>query len=295
MTTFNDWRRQPFTGATYQVSKQEIHTIQFYDDWNAYGIQLSEGIYLENPSSVSIVENVTGGTTFSEVSRTTAPIAGQFRVDYEADTYTGTSRIEFNASDNGIEVVVNYKGLGLLASTDNYQNFLANKTVPDDFGVQTDFTVGNDLSVGNNANIDGDLSLQGNATIQGSQNLVGNLNIQGEIQDPSTADTVPINSNVDMNSKKITNLGTPTAGTDAVNIDYVNTRLQGTSVGAIGTYALLSNNSASTFNPGDTTSGTLVYASANAGISGTLAAGTWRCMGFSPSGLSSVTLWLRIS
>lgn len=167
MTTYKDWRRQPFTSATYQVVLAEVHTVIFYDDWNAYGIQLAEGIYLENPSSVEIVENVTGGATFTEISRTTPPIAGQFRVDYEADTFTGTSRIEFNAADVGTEVLVTYKGLGLIASTENYQNYLANKTVPGDFGVQDDLTVGNNLSVGNNLDVTNDASVGGDLSIQG--------------------------------------------------------------------------------------------------------------------------------
>lgn len=305
MTTYKDWRRQPFTGATYQVVLAEVHTVIFYDDWNAYGIQLAEGIYLENPSSVEIVENVTGGATFTEISRTTPPIAGQYRVDYEADTFTGTSRIEFNAADVGTEVLVTYKGLGLIASTDNYQNYLANKTVPGDFGVQ------DDLSVGGNADIDGNLSVGGTALITGNQTnqgdiaLAGNLNIQGTIQDPSTADTIDVGSKIDMNSNKIEDLGTPTNNADATTKLYVDnliatsiaSALQNATVGAVGTYAFLQANAGTAYAPGDTASGAVLqYASAD-GAYGTAPTGTWRCMGQTSNagGSASATLWLRIS
>lgn len=109
--TRRNWRYNQFTGIYYpkQIT-DEVHTIEYHEAWNAYGIQL-----LEAPSrefSVDIVENVTGGITFAEVGRSVSPSAGEFRVDYDATTFFATGRIEFNAADDGKSVLVDYRGLG---------------------------------------------------------------------------------------------------------------------------------------------------------------------------------------
>jgi hypothetical protein len=135
------WRRNPFTGTVFPATLQEIHTVQYYDDWNANGIQLMEGVYLDNPSSIVITENVTGGATFTEVPRATTPGTGQYRVDYDAENFSGTSRIEFNASAVGTEVVVDYRGTGLLATTDNYAEYLAFTTIPGPVTVEGNWAI----------------------------------------------------------------------------------------------------------------------------------------------------------
>lgn len=115
MDIFNNWRFNPFTGVMHSASiVDEIHIIEYHPEWNAYGIQLKEAPLLENPSSVIIQENIVGGITFTEIPKTQPPDSGQYRVDYDAPTYFGTGRIEFNAADDGKEIKISYKGTGTI-------------------------------------------------------------------------------------------------------------------------------------------------------------------------------------
>jgi len=69
------------------------------------------------------------------------------------------------------------------------------------------------------------------------------------------------------------------------------------SVGAVGTYALLRNTNNTTLNAGDTVSGGLEYANSGGSSSGS-ASGTWRCMGYTEGGAGNAritTVFLRIS
>lgn len=69
------------------------------------------------------------------------------------------------------------------------------------------------------------------------------------------------------------------------------------SVGAVGTYALLRNANNTTLNAGDTVTGGLEYANSGGSSSGS-ASGTWRCMGYTEGGAGNAritTLFLRIS
>jgi hypothetical protein len=120
MTVFYNWRFQPFTEISYPVELEEEHTIEWHEEWNSYGIELHESPYLESPSNIDIIEDVTGGITFTEVPRATNPNSGQYRVDYDAETYFGTGRIEFNAADNGKEILVDYKGMGTVVKNRYY-------------------------------------------------------------------------------------------------------------------------------------------------------------------------------
>lgn len=202
----NQWRRNPFTGDTYPVSLSEVHTVRFFDDWNAYGIQLDESIYLENPSSVSIVENVTGGTVFTEIPRTSNPSAGQFRVDYEAQTFTGTSRIQFNPSDTGTEVLVEYKGLGILNKVDNYVGFLVGEDIScNSLTTDADLTVGGDVV--------GDTSFTDNIILGDGSTGSGNLTMTGLITGNETNAL-----EIDPNAGTITNLTDGIAPSDAATV-----------------------------------------------------------------------------
>lgn len=134
-STERQWRRNFRTGTVFPEARVELHTIKYWDDWNAYGIQLEEGIRLASPSSVAIVETSPGSTTFTEVPRNTSPGPTQFVVDYDAETYTGTSRIEFHPSTVGKVVQVSYEGLGLITTTTNFVSFLSGKTIPGNFAV----------------------------------------------------------------------------------------------------------------------------------------------------------------
>lgn len=220
----NQWRRNPFTGDTYPVSLSEVHTVVFFTDWNAYGIQLDESIYLENPSSVSIVENVTGGTTFTEIPRTSNPSAGQFRVDYEAQTYTGTSRIQFNAADTGTEVLVNYKGLGILNKVDNYVGFL----VGEDISCNS-LTTDADLQVG--GNVVGDTTFADNIIVGDGSTGSGDVTITGVFTGNTTSAL-----EIDPNANTIKNLSNGIASSDAVTVGQLDevTTIQ---IGATGTHA----------------------------------------------------------
>ena len=80
--------------------------------------------------------------------------------------------------------------------------------------------------------------------------------------------------------------------------DWVNGRTAASSVGAVGTYAMLVLVSGSIRNPGQTVSGSsLRYSNAN-GQTGSTPSGTWRCMGLTTAvgtTATATTLWLRIS
>jgi len=212
------WRRNPFTGAVFPFALNELHTVSYFDDWNGYGIQLQEGVFLENPSTVIIVQNVTGGIVFTEVPRTTTPGPTNFRVDYDAENYTGTSRIEFHPSALGLVVSVDYRGTGLLAATDNYLNYLAGGTVPGSFSVEDDFSIGGQL-------------LSGGGTLP-----------------------IEIGNNLDLNSNRILNLISPVLGSEPVTKSYADPKfgagglgnVSGTVAGVVGSTAVRTINLPST-------------------------------------------------
>lgn len=100
-----------------------------------------------------------------------------------------------------------------------------------------------------------------------------------------------------------------TGAATAEGIAWTGRRTGGLAVGAVGTYAWMSDQTVSGSgirNPGDTVAGSsLRYAGAGTGnLSGTSGTGTWRCMGASSfntgallalNDLARRTLWLRIS
>lgn len=78
----------------------------------------------------------------------------------------------------------------------------------------------------------------------------------------------------------------------AVTYDKLSSALE--AVGAIGTYAMLQNNTGTPYLAGATTAGSNLAYSDVSGTMGASPAGTWRCMG-NATGTASTTLWLRIS
>lgn len=93
---------------------------------------------------------------------------------------------------------------------------------------------------------------------------------------------------------------------EKVTTTTVNTAIASSTVGAVGTYAFLTNFGSTASSPGNTTAASnLRYFGIrdtqvnNAGniIGGTVSAGTWRCMGIagSASAAAGGTLWLRIA
>ena len=170
---FDNWRFNPFTGVTSSVLvENEEQTIEYHSDWNGNGIQLDEAPVFETPSSVVIIENVTGGATFTEVPRTQAPSSGEYRVDYDADGYYGTGRVEFNAADVGKDVLVTYYGNGYVVKN-QYQSE-QNLTVPMNFNVTGDSVLAGDLDV------TGDSVLAGKLNVTGDSLLAGKLNVDGD-------------------------------------------------------------------------------------------------------------------
>jgi len=208
---FENWRFNPFTGTMNEVSiTDEQHTVEYHADWNAYGIQLDEAPQLDNPSTVSIVESGTGGATFAEVPRTQAPSSGQYRVDYDAATYFGTGRIEFNSADNGKTVLVSYKGGGWIVKN-QYRAFqtylLANLHVTED------------------ADIDGDLNVDGTLTVDGASTLTGAVSAPGGITGDLTGNVtgnVTGNLTGDVTGDVTGNADTATQADNATTADGIN-------------------------------------------------------------------------
>jgi hypothetical protein len=168
---FENWRFNPFTGVMHAVLiEDESHTIEYHADWNAYGIQLNEAPRLDNPSTVEIVEDVTGGSTFSELPRTQAPAAGQYRVDYDALTYYGTGRVEFAAADVGKAVLVSYYGTGWTVKN-RYP--MGQTTIPTQLEVTEDAVIHGNLDLDGENTGGGDIHVAGDVTVDGD--IIGNL------------------------------------------------------------------------------------------------------------------------
>jgi cytoskeletal protein CcmA (bactofilin family) len=232
---FENWRFNPFSGTMNSVSiTDEEHTIEYHDDWCAYGIQLNEAPELENPSSVSIVEDVTGQPAFSEVPRTQAPSAGEFSVDYDALTYYGTGRIEFNAADVGKAVLVSYKGTGWTVKNNYRQSQLTvttnmeveeSVTVHGDVDIDGETTGGGDLHVAGDADIDGnvtiggptgtgDLSVGGDVSVDGALEVAGGIkgDVAGDVTGNLTGDVTGKLLNVDWTSARLVGSGLAISG-----------------------------------------------------------------------------------
>jgi hypothetical protein len=139
-----NWRFDPFLGTLNPLSLTETHTIELFQNFgNRYGIQLTNGILNELPSSVVIAG-------YTEVGKATAPASNQFRVDYDplrqdgtvitAVRYYNTGFIEFNASQNGVSVTVNYKGTGRIVNGQNFAFFLKDTSIPGFLTVEGPFT-----------------------------------------------------------------------------------------------------------------------------------------------------------
>ena len=150
---FFNWKFNPFTQVFNPVNViGEQHIVAFDDDANAYGIRLHQEIELvgslpfNTNINYGIFEDVTGGAQLTETPRTNPPDAGFFRVDYSANTYFATSFIEFNAADDGLAVIVNYRGKGTVVKA-RYQ-LLSEVIFPANVGIQGNLTVTDSLYVG---------------------------------------------------------------------------------------------------------------------------------------------------
>jgi hypothetical protein len=123
---FTNWRLNPFSGVSNPVPLEEIHVVKYMSESNLYGIQATEGIVLEDPSSVTLhfrdedPDNLGQylETALVEVLKSVEPSSGEYRVDYDSDGFLSTSIIELNASDLDREVILRYKGTGSIVKSE---------------------------------------------------------------------------------------------------------------------------------------------------------------------------------
>lgn len=112
MTARTNRRVNPITGATsWRTMDTETYTVAEFDELpGQYGFRLQD---VPRSGTVVIVENVTGGATWTNV--TTAPSAGQVYVDYTAGFCI------FNVSDNGKSFNIDYEGGGSVYTVANIE------------------------------------------------------------------------------------------------------------------------------------------------------------------------------
>ncbi len=99
------------------------------------------------------------------------------------------------------------------------------------------------------------------------------------------------------------NISGQAATVSSISASVVNAAIASSSVGAVGTYALLVYSTTGTATGATRAGSILRYTDVNSSTGGAAPAGTWRCMGYSktiPSGnegsfFAVATLWLRIS
>jgi hypothetical protein len=180
--------------------------------------------------------------------------------------------------------------LRLAEDTDNGTNYIeltanaavtTNRTVtfPDETGtvITTATTTGLNASAISSGTLAVAQGGTGASTLTANNVIIGNGTSAVTFVAPGTAGNV------------LTSNGTVWASTAAPT--------PSSSVGAVGTYALLRNANNTTLNAGDTVTGGLEYANSGGSSSGS-ASGTWRCMGYTEGGAGNAritTLFLRIS
>lgn len=135
----------------------ELHEVELHESNGRYGFFLFELPQLRNPSTVTVESLASGGGVLSEVTRLTVPAADQFRVDYDAEGYSGTGFVEVHSSRLGEQMVVGYHGLG---TPPRWKNILRAQ-----------------LDVLYDAAISGELEVDGDATISGESDLHGDVHL----------------------------------------------------------------------------------------------------------------------
>lgn len=175
------WRRNPFTGDVNSILiTEESHTIEYFTEQNAYGFFADEGIVLDTGDPVVLVQDNTAQTAFTEIPKTIAPNAGQFRVDYDETGHYNTGFVNCNSGDVGKVVLFTYRGTGTI--------------VHPTFRLQTDF------------------NLPGNLSVEGTTDLTGETTIHGSV---ILADAT--GSTISASNKTINDVSNPVVATDAVN------------------------------------------------------------------------------
>jgi hypothetical protein len=126
MTIFSNSRRNPIqpTAISWRQMDDEFHVIaEFAELPGIYGIELQD---LPNPNAIAIYEDDSGYTTGSFTGLTEftkiisgLPAVGQFRVGSGYST-----KVIFNAADDGKTVIVDYEGGGTGITLDNVQDLI---------------------------------------------------------------------------------------------------------------------------------------------------------------------------
>lgn len=207
----NRWRTNPFTGVVNSLLiEDEQHTIEYHAEVNAYGFYANEGVELDAGNPPALAEDTTAATAFTEIPKTTAPNAGQFRVDYDADGYYNTGFINCNSSDNGKAVLFTYYGTGtILHPTFRLQT---------DFNFPGNFVVEGALEVQSSTTFVADVTMDAGATVNpattGGQALTvtGDATVQGDVVLASSS-----GATISASNKKVEDVADPTAATDAMN------------------------------------------------------------------------------
>lgn len=108
-------RRNPFTGAFSDrtITGEIITVAEFLELPGIHGIRLQD---IPKQGTITITENVTGGTVFTIVNN--APNVGEVQIDFVAGL------IQFNIADTGTEVTVDYDGRGSVYSLENITKLL---------------------------------------------------------------------------------------------------------------------------------------------------------------------------
>mgnify|MGYP001251328515 CR=1 FL=1 len=204
MTAYSNLRRNPFTGAySYRTMDPEVHTIaELAELPGIYGFQLQDK---PKTGSVTVTENVTGGSEFNQV--TVDPSAGQCRIDYTS------GYIVFNVADNGKSVSVDYEGGGSNASVDNITALAGNE--PRIAALEEDVQATGGL-LDRTASLENDVQATGGLLDRMTQAESDIDNIQaGWIAAkalPTNADRLLIEDAADSNNKKSVLIGSVGAG-----------------------------------------------------------------------------------
>jgi len=198
---FKNWRVDPFSGDTFEEDLEEVHQIDELESTpGIYGIISNEVPYFSGEigdiTAVQVANEagdpLTGGTEYNEVTFSTVPAFDEFRVDYvddDVDTFYSTARFNFNSSEDGNYVKINYKGTGTVVKGRYQLNQVS--VVPTNLGVEggielTDdlvFTDGPTLSFDEDTlYIDKDFSITRSIYVSESLNVDGDAVIDGEIK-----------------------------------------------------------------------------------------------------------------
>lgn len=135
----------------------EEHIVETHESNGRVGFFLFEAPQSRTPSTFTCESLATGGGVLTEVPRLTVPSADQYRVDYDADGFTGTGFVEVHESRLGETFVVGYHGLGTPPRWTT--RLMAALNVDFDAAIAGDLEVGTDLDVTGATNLHGDVSL----------------------------------------------------------------------------------------------------------------------------------------